>query len=371
MFHLANRESWTDTPRSVAVNGPGRASHIAGRKPSSSPVTPECSSGCLGTTLSCTCSKAMQNFIGDQARDVAVVGAGPAGLAAAVYLARFLRSVIIFDTGDGRAKLIPKTYNCPGFPDGISGEDLLVRLREQVKAYATDIVQDKVERLERTEEAFTLTTAGGVMRASYVVLATGVIDKAPTIVGLREAIAARTVRLCPVCDAYEAAGHRIAVAGPERLALKEALFLRHYSPFVCILSNRPADISQTTRLVAGAAGIEIWDIVDDLVPRGSGLDVVMADGSPSRQIDVLYASMGCDVRSELAAGAGAHCDEDGYILVGPHSETSVQGLYAIGDVAKALNQIAVGFGHAALAATHIHNALSARRDRATLRAEAG
>jgi thioredoxin reductase (NADPH) len=94
-----------------------------------------------------------------------------------------------------------------------------------------------------------------------------------------------------------------------------------------------------------------------LVARGSGFDVVMADGSPARQVDVVYPSMGCDVRSELAANLGADCDEERYILVGRHLETSVPGLYAIGDVAKALNQIAVGFGHAALAAAHIHNAL--------------
>jgi thioredoxin reductase (NADPH) len=78
--------------------------------------------------------------------------------------------------------------------------------------------------------------------------------------------------------------------------------------------------------------------------------------------------MGCDVRSELAACLGADCDEEGYVLVGQHLETSVPGLYAIGDVAKALNQIAVGFGHAAMAASHIHRTLrehgSTKRTRA-------
>src|SRR5687767_12748417 len=83
----------------------------------------------------------------------------------------------------------------------------------------------------------------------------------------------------------------------------------------------------------------------------------MGDGLPARQLDVVYPAMGGDVRSELAINLGADCDQEGYILVGTHLETSVAGLYSIGDVAKALNQIAVGFGHAALAATHIHNDL--------------
>ena len=318
-------------------------------------------------TLSCVFG-GMLEFSTDRVCDVAIVGAGPAGLAAAVYLTRFQRSVLVFDAGDARAKLIPKTFNCPGFPEGISGEDLLSRLRDQAKAYGADIVQTGVEDVGGAEGAFNLGTAAGGIKASRVVLATGIVDRAPNIAGLREAILAGTVRLCPVCDAYEAAGKRIAVAGPECLALKEAMFLRDYSPNVWILSNHPEDLSETTRMKAAGAGIEIWDAVDDLVPRGSGYDVVMGDGSPTRQIDVVYPSMGCDVRSELAASLGADCDENGYVLAGPHLETSVPGLYAIGDVAKALNQIAVGFGHAALAASHIHNVLRERTSTKRMRA---
>jgi thioredoxin reductase (NADPH) len=190
----------------------------------------------------------MPNFTVDHVCDVAVVGAGPAGLAAAVYLARFLRSVVVFDSGDARAKLIPRTYNCPGFPEGIAGEDLLTRLKEQAKAYGTDIIEACVECVERTNGPFSFTTTAGVTQASRVVLATGVVDKAPAIAGLHEAIAAGTVRLCPVCDAYEAAGKRIGVVGPEHLALKEALFLRDYSSHVCIISNYPEDVSENTRM---------------------------------------------------------------------------------------------------------------------------
>lgn len=303
----------------------------------------------------------MLNIRTDGAYDVAVVGGGPAGLAAAIYLTRFMRSLIIFDIGDGRASLIPKTHNCPGFPDGIAGEQLLARLRDQLDKHGTDIVPAYVERIERTNGAFIVTTAATTVCASHVVLATGVVDKAPAIANLRKAIAAGSVRLCPVCDAYEAMGQRIAVVGPEKLALKEAVFLTEYSPHVCIICNYPEDVSQATRSEARAAGIDIWDVVDDVVACGHGVDVIMADGSPTRRIDVLYPAMGCDVRSELASGVGARCDKEGYILIGPHSETSVEGLYAIGDAAKALNQIAVGFGHAALAASHINSSLSARQ----------
>jgi thioredoxin reductase (NADPH) len=296
----------------------------------------------------------------DRYYDVAIVGGGPAGLAAAVYLARFLRSVVVFDAGDARAKLISKTHNCPGFPGGISGDELLGRLFEQATAYGAEIVATGVEEVERHADTFILRTQFGSLQAAYVVLATGIVDKAPAIPDLHGLIRAGSVRLCPVCDAYEVKGQRIGVVGPEQVALKEALFLRDYSPHVAILANYPEDISEMTRRDAWAKGIAICDVVDDLVIRDGKLEVVMADGSLPSELDVIYCAMGGEVRSELGTGLGADHDEEGYLLVGPHLETTVPGLYAIGDLAKALNQIAVGFGQAALAASHIHNAL---RDR--------
>jgi thioredoxin reductase (NADPH) len=292
--------------------------------------------------------------------DVAIVGGGPAGLTASIYLARFLRSVVVFDAGDARARLIPRTHNCPGFPDGISGDELLGRLFDQARAYGSDIAATGVEGVERRGDTFLLRTELGSVQAANIVLATGIVDKAPAIRNLHLLIKAGSVRLCPVCDAYEVKGQRIGVVGPEKIALGEALFLRDYSPHVTLLANYPEDVSEATRDVASSAGIAIWDAVDDLVPRDGTMEVVMADRSPPRELDVIYPAMGCDVRSELAVGLGADHDREGYLVVGPHLETSVPGLYAIGDVAKALNQIAVGFGHAALAAAHIHNAL---RDR--------
>jgi len=190
-----------------------------------------------------------------------------------------------------------------------------------------------------------------------MILATGIVDKAPAMNGLREAIAAGLVRLCPVCDAYEAKDRHIGVAGPEQLALKEALFLRGYSRHVAILANYPHDLSDDTRKTAVAAGIGIWDTVDNIIPQESSLSVVMADGEPPRRIDTLYPAMGCDVRSQIAKHLGADCDHEGYIVVNQHLETSIAGLYAAGDVVRALNQIAVAFGHAAIAATHIHRSL--------------
>jgi thioredoxin reductase (NADPH) len=300
-----------------------------------------------------------QNF------DVGIVGAGPAGLAAATYLARFMRSVVVFDAGDARARLIPRTHNCPGFPEGIAGEELLERLRSQASAHGAVIARARVEGLEKRGPAFHIRTHSGSTTASRIILATGIVDRAPPIEGLPKAIANGSLRLCPVCDAYEARGKRIGVLGSDEAALAEALFLRDYSPHVVMLFTNPADVSQWVRGRAAQADIEIWDCADDLVPRDGRFTVAMADETPARQLDIIYPAMGCDVRSELASALGADRDADGYVIVGRNLESSVSGLYAIGDMAKGLNQIAVGFGHAALASSHIHKTFRVEENGAT------
>lgn len=289
--------------------------------------------------------------------DVAIIGGGPAGLAAAVYLARFLRSVAVFDASEPRARLIPRTHNCPGFPDGIGGEELLRRLRLQALSFGARIVETPVKTLGRTDDHFTLSTNAGAVSARYVILATGIVDRPPPIADAWAGVEAGLVRLCPVCDAYEARGRRIGVIGREITALKEAEFLRHFSSNVVMLFSQPEDASTATRSQASGAGIGLCDRTGEVVRLHDGFEVGKTDGTPPFRIDLLYAAMGCDVRSGLAAMVGANCDDHGYVLVGQHQETSVPRLYAIGDVVQALNQIAVGFGHAALAATDIHNAL--------------
>lgn len=118
--------------------------------------------------------------------DVAIVGGGPAGLTASMHLARFKRSVVVLDAGDPRAALIPMSRNCPGFPEGIGGKDLLRRLRHQASTYDAEIVHAVVETINVRHGVFALSTAPGTVEALFVILATGIVDKVPAIVGLRE-----------------------------------------------------------------------------------------------------------------------------------------------------------------------------------------
>src|SRR5690606_25477009 len=136
--------------------------------------------------------------------ECAVIGAGPAGLTAAIYLARYRRSVVVFDAGTSRARWIPESRNCPGFPGGISGDDLLRRLRAQLSGHGVRIHHGSVGELGIANGGFEVAAGdGSFVYARKVLVATGVVDVLPDVDWAEAAIDAGALRLCPVCDGYE------------------------------------------------------------------------------------------------------------------------------------------------------------------------
>jgi thioredoxin reductase (NADPH) len=283
--------------------------------------------------------------------DAIIVGAGPAGLTAATYLARFRRKVLVLDGGPPRASWIPESHNTPGFPQGVGGAALLARMREQALRYGAVIEAARADRLERTPGGYTVLTESGAIAAAFVLLATGVLDIKPDLAGLDGAIRRGLVRICPICDAFEAIDQRIAVLSHSDLGGREALFLRTYSQNVTLL-NVGAPLSDPARLKA--AGVEVIDL--DLTQVHLAQGEVIADG---RRFDCLYLAFGSEMESRLALRWGAEHDADGNLIVDAHQQTSLDRLYATGDVVRGLNQIAVAVGEAAIAATDIHNRLRA------------
>ena len=291
--------------------------------------------------------------------DCLVVGAGPAGLTAAIYLARFRRRIALYDAGNSRASYIPRTRNYPGFPDGISGNELLDRRRAQARRYGTEVRHGLVESLRLEDGRFVARAGGGEVRAGKVLLATGIVDKEPEIANLREAIDAGCIRLCAICDGHEVIDRKVAVYGPAESTVGHALFMRTFSPDVTLLVPRadaPASAATRARLEDYGVRFVPNAVCEVFMTADRKAGVRFDDGSQMR-FDTLYPSLGCRPRSDLALGLGAQCDEVGELKVDRHQQTSVPGLYAVGDVVSALNQIAVATGHAAIAATAIHNSL--------------
>lgn len=289
--------------------------------------------------------------------DGAVVGAGPAGLTAALYLARFRRRVILFDGGSSRARWIPESQNCPGFPGGIRGEALLERLRSQLAAYDVVIHAGAVRELATRHGTFVLGADDGrEFRARKTLLATGIVDVLPDVDWAEAAIAVGALRLCPVCDGYEASDQRIAAYGPAASTLDHAAFLRTYSADVVLVCSDRTHIDGALRERARASDVRLAEGARDLQFDGTRCSFAMPDGS-REAFDSVYPFLGSHSQSGLATGLGALCDEGGALRVDRDQMTTVEGLYAAGDVVSSLNQISVAVGHSGVAATAMHNAL--------------
>ena len=289
--------------------------------------------------------------------DALIIGGGPAGLTAAIYLARYRRRVVVVDSSESRAALIPATHNYPGFADGIAGVGLLDALTRQAKTYGVRLIHDRIATLQKVESGFTAKCVQADILAKRAILATGLLDRNVPIPGLKEAIDHGAVRYCPICDGYEASDLRIAVLGSVEEALGKALFLRTYSRRLTLLTLDGELGSEGSLRELLEAGIRFPDAqVQAFERQGEEIVALMNDGT--REVfDVIYPVLGCEVRSELGRKLGARHNPVGCLEVDAHQQTTVGRLYAVGDVVSDLHQIAVGTGHAAVAATHIHNSL--------------
>jgi thioredoxin reductase (NADPH) len=282
--------------------------------------------------------------------DCLVVGGGPAGLTAAVYLARYCRSLRLIDSGESRARLIPTSHNYPGFK-GVGGPELLQRLRDQAGQYDVAIEHGAVDEI-RTDPrgGFRIRAGREQFAARSIILATGIVDRAPPFADQQPA--SGVVRYCPICDGYEARDRKVAVLGNADAARKAA-FIRTYTRDVFwFTEDEPACAPHE----ASSLGIACMGRAVRLETSDDGIQITTADGA-RHQVDLLYPALGCDVRSGLATDLGARRIPAGTLIVDEHQQTSVAGLYAIGDVVSDLHQITVATGHAAVAATAVHNRL--------------
>ena len=295
--------------------------------------------------------------------DCVVIGAGPGGLTAAAYLARYLRDVLVIDDGRSRALWIPRSHNCPGYPDGIPGPELLERLRRQAERYGALLWQERIEALERDEDGrFVLMCGTETIAAKSALLATGAEDVQAPIADLDGAIRRGVVRHCPTCDAYEVRDRRIAILGAGNCRVQEATLLRSYTSDLTVLSlGRRLEMAEDERAALRSAGVGLVDEpVAELVAEAEGVCARLAQSGRVIRFDTLYTALGLCGRSELANRVGAEHDEDGMLIVDGHQRTSVPGLYAVGDVVAGLTQIGVAMGQAAIAASTINSSLERR-----------
>ena len=291
--------------------------------------------------------------------DCLIIGGGPGGLTAAIYLRRFHRDIMIIDKGESRLSLIPVSHNYPGFADGVPGTALLDTLKAQLGKLDCSVTTGEVTSVARDEDGFVADWDGGRVRARTVIMATGIVDIGLPTENWRAAVRHGAVRLCPICDGYDVTDRRIAVVCGQENRVQHARFMRTFSADITLLL--PADaplLDQDEREALDKAGVN-WlespaldvSTIDMRTPL-----VHTADGS-QHAFDVLYPMMGENARSSLAQSLGARVGDCGDLVVDGHQRTNVEGLYAVGDVVVGINQISVSTGQAAVAATDVHNRL--------------
>ncbi|GLV25866.1 NAD(P)/FAD-dependent oxidoreductase [Sphingobium sp. Cam5-1] len=295
--------------------------------------------------------------------DCLIIGAGPAGLTAAIYLTRFHLKIGIIDAGHSRAALIPRTRNHAGYPGGISGKELLARMREQAAGFGGQVTNMLVEKLSKDGSLFVASIGEEQRTARTILLATGVVNNRPPIAPEIHDVALERglLRYCPICDGYEVTDRKIAVIGTKGHGLEEALFLRMYSADVTLIApDGEHALTGEQRGRLEEAGVKMCDgPCEPLCIDGDQIIVPTPQGPVA--YDSVYPALGSVTRSELAMMLGADGTEDGCLIVDEHQRTSVPGLYAAGDVAKGLDQISHAMGEGGVAATTIRNDLAKTR----------
>jgi thioredoxin reductase (NADPH) len=303
----------------------------------------------------------------DPILDCLIVGGGPAGLTAAIYLARFHLDILVVDGGKSRASWIPCTRNHAGFPDGINGEELLQRMRDQACKYGAKIESEFVTKLGRDEQTgmFTATWGSGEATARMVLLATGVSNRRPPMDEELhdDALSRGLVRYCPICDGYEVTDKKVGVIGSDSHGVAEALFLRSYTADVTLIApDKALRLKPEDNQKLKEAGIDCVDGPAQAVAFAK--DCITVDTAERHYtFDSIYPALGSDTHTQLAEMVGAKLASDGCILCDDHQRTSVPGLYAAGDVVHGLDQIGHAMGEGGVAATSIRNDLCSKEPR--------
>ena len=291
--------------------------------------------------------------------DSIVVGAGPAGLTAALYLARFRRDTLVVHDGMSRALRIPRTHNAPGFPDGVNGVELIQRMTEHAEGYGAKIEQCRVERAERDNGHYVLTCADGrVLKSRTLILATGLhLNQVSLPDDVHEqAIRDGILRYCPICDGYEHINERIGVIGANVNGAAEALFLRQFSKSLVLMPHSFAELTDEQKRQLRDADIEVIETpITHYEPHENEMRVWLQGIEEPLRFGVIYPALGCRQRTELADQLGLRLDEQGSVELRSPYGTQLPGLYCAGDIVEGLDQISVAMGHGAIAATKAHN----------------
>jgi thioredoxin reductase len=293
--------------------------------------------------------------------DAAIVGGGPAGLTAALFLARYMRPVVLIDSGDPRNWETRGINGFLGLPS-VKPAHLRGAGRDEVRKYdCVRLVDDCVEKIDKIDEdCFHLETAGGErFEARRLLLAYGLRDIWPDIDGLDQCYG-ETVHVCPDCDGYEARGSKVVVIGTGRRAAGLALSLTNWTSDITICTNgERADMQRD--VAQKLAHLDI-NVIETPVRRlrewdGDVRALEFENGDPPLPCQRVFFSLGQEPADDLAAHLGCERDDNGQVVVDAHRHTSVRNVWAAGDIVPGAQLAIASAADGAIAALSIHRSL--------------
>lgn len=293
--------------------------------------------------------------------DVTIVGGGPAGLTAAMWLGRYLHRVVLVDSGDPRNWQTRGVNGYLGLPD-VTPAALRGAGRDEARRYGAELIDGCVESIERRKGAgFEVTLESGqALVSKRVLLAYGVKDIWPEIPGL-EKIYGATAYHCPDCDGHETRGKKTVVVGVGRRAVGLALALATWTRELVICTNGH-DPDLTAPLLAQLDALNIPVLTERVtcaLHRDRALYALELEGPMQLDCERLFFSIGRYPADDLAQRLGCERNDEGCIIIDEHSHTSVQGVYAAGDLVPGTQIALAAAAGGAKAAIAIHHSLLA------------
>lgn len=291
--------------------------------------------------------------------DVAIVGGGPAGLSAALWLARYLHSVVLIDSGDPRNW---ETRGINGFlgSHGIKSPDLRKRGRADAEHFGAKLVDGAVATVENVNgERFNLVLESGEKIASRrLLLAIGIKDVWPRIPGLADCYG-ETIHVCPDCDGFETKDCKTVVVGSGRKAVGMAMAIANWTTKIVICTNgEPANMEQKHLDKLEALNVPVLEAkVEKVSSENREIRCITLEGGMQLDCDRLFFAIGQYPADDLGAQLKCERDDSGLIVIDDHYHTSVLNVFAAGDIVPGPQLAVAAASDGAIAAVAIHASL--------------
>lgn len=292
--------------------------------------------------------------------DCIIVGGGIAGLQAAIQLGRYRHSVAVIDSADGRSTLCRSYHNLIGFPNGISGAELLASGKKQAMQLGIRFIKAMVTRAERDAEGLRLITSDEMTyHGKRLLLATGVKDRLPDFPMLIPCMGI-SVYVCPDCDGYEVSDKQTLVLGAGNTGAQMALTLTHWTADLIYVNHERSPVDDELRYRLADNGIKYIEqsIRSVIAEQSQFKGIILEDGSSIYRERCFVAFGGNEVRSAIAKQLNIELMDNKHIVVNPRTKsTSVSDVWAAGDVTAHSEMVTIAMGDGSQAAIWIHKSL--------------